>query len=282
MNPTIEQLLHDVDGLVSLPQVSMRVNEMVDDPGYSASDIGKVISQDPGLTARLLRIANSPFYGLSNTVDTVARAVTVLGLKQIRDLVIATTSIQAFEGIPNDIVTMDDFWKHNISCGIAARYLAHMMPGIDKETMFIAGLLHDIGQLIIFSKLPQQALRAISMMEDDPQEPELHQVETRIMGFDHAQLGAALLKQWHLPAVFQQCTGFHHNIEGAQLHPRETALVHISNAIAVMAELNSTTDESPSINEKAWEITRLDTNVIGPAMEEVQTRIKDVLQILMG
>ena len=281
MSISFTQLLEDVSGLVTLPQVSVRVNEMVDDPKYSANDIGEVISQDPGLTARLLKIANSPYYGLSSTVETVSRAVTVLGLKQIRDLVLATTSIKAFEGIPNDLITMDDFWRHNISCGIAAKHLAGEMQGIDKETMFIAGLLHDIGQLIIFNKLPQQAMKAITLVEDDPEEPELYQAETKIMGFNHAQLGQELLKQWHLPAVFQECVGCHHDIHSAEQYPREAALIHISNSIAVMAELNSTEDESPAIDESAWQITQLSKDVIEPTMQEVQARVKDVVQVLM-
>ncbi len=267
--------------MVSLPQVSIRINEMVNSGNYKAADVGKLISQDPGLTVRLLKVANSPFYGLSKEVETVSRAVTILGSQQLRSLVLATSSIKAFEGIPNNLISMQDFWFHNIACGLAAKYLAENISGIDSETMFTAGLLHDIGELIIFKLLPEMGKQAILMTEDDPEEPEMYQTEKKLLGYDHADVGMELLKQWHLPLLFQECTGFHHNIEKASEHPREVAVVHIANAIAVMAELNSTEDDHPEINEKAWEITGLDKSIIEPAMKDVQEQVNSVQSLLM-
>lgn len=279
---SIQQLTSGMSDLVSLPQVGMRVIEMVESPKYSAMDIGKAISQDPGLTARLLKIANSPFYGQSARIDTVSRAVTLLGSQQIRNLVIATTTIHAFDGIPNDLISMEDFWYHSIACGLAAKYLSTQLRGIEQEAMFIAGLLHDIGQLVIFNKLPEQAREVLLHVEDDPEEPEIYQIEARLLGFDHAQVGMELLKQWHLPPLFQECTAYHHNIEMASEYPREVALIHIANSIAVMAELNSTHDEHPAINERAWEISGLDREIIEPAMQEVQEQVRQMQNLLLG
>lgn len=281
MTTSLSQLIEQTSDMVSLPQVSMRINEMVNSGDYKTADVGKLISQDPGLTVRLLKVANSPFYGLSKEVETVSRAVTILGSQQLRSLVLATSSIKAFEGIPNNLISMKDFWFHNISCGLAAKFLSEKISGIDSETMFTAGLLHDIGQLIIFKLLPEVGKQAISMTEDDPEEPEMHQTERKLLGYDHADVGMELLKQWNLPLLFQECVGFHHDIEKASEYPREVAIVHIANAIAVMAELNSTEDEHPDINEKAWEISGLDESMIEPVMKEVQEQVNSVQGMLM-
>ena len=140
---TLEQLIEKTSDMISLPQVSMRINEMVNSGDYKTADVGKLISQDAGLTVRLLKIANSPFYGLSKEVETVSRAVTILGSQQLRSLVLATSSVKAFEDMPNDLVSMQNFWFHNISCGLAAKFLSEKISDIDSESMFTAGLLHD-------------------------------------------------------------------------------------------------------------------------------------------
>lgn len=281
METSIHELIEDTTGMVSLPQVSVRVNDMVSSGDYKASDVGNLISQDPGLTIRILKVANSPFYGLGAKVDTVARAVTILGSQQLRNLVIATSTIKAFEGLPNDLLSMENFWFHSISCGLAAKFLAENIKGMEEETVFTAGLLHDVGQLIIFNKLSELAHQVILIMEDDPEEPELQVVESQLLGFDHAQVGMELLKQWNLPVLLQECAGFHHDIEGATEYPREVAVVHLANSIAVMAELNSTEDECPEINEKAWDICQLDKNMIEPTMQAVQEQINEVQNLLM-
>ena len=118
MSITPEELVKNVGELVSLPDVCIRVNQMVDDPNASAVAFGEVISQDPGLTARLLRIANSAFYGFSQEIDTVSRAVTIIGLGKLRDLVLATSTVDVFDKIPNELLTMENFWRHSLSCAL--------------------------------------------------------------------------------------------------------------------------------------------------------------------
>ena len=278
---TLEQLIEQTSDMVSLPQVSMRINEMVNSGDYKTADVGKLISQDAGLTVRLLKIANSPFYGLSKEVETVSRAVTILGSQQLRSLVLATSSIKAFEGMPNDLVSMQNFWFHNISCGLAAKFLSEKISDIDSESMFTAGLLHDIGQLVIFKLLSEIGKQAILMTEEDPDEPELYEAERKLLGYDHADVGIELLKQWNLPVLFQECAGFHHDIEKASEYPREVAIVHIANSIAVMAELNSMEDERPAINERAWDISGLDESIIESTMKDVQEQVHSVQGMLM-
>ena len=117
---TAQALVDDVGELVSLPEVVLRINEMVNDEHANAADIGRVISQDPGLATRLLKIANSPMYGSMRQIDSISRAVTILGTKQIRDIIFSTTAAKVFEGIPNDVISVADFWHHSLYCALLA------------------------------------------------------------------------------------------------------------------------------------------------------------------
>ena len=113
---------------------------MVNDPKSTSADIANLISQDPGLTVRLLKVANSPFYGSSRQIETVARAVTLLGTAQIRDLVLATSTSQMFAKVTNDVIFIDDFWQHSIFCGLAAKSLANASGKATSDFAFVAGL----------------------------------------------------------------------------------------------------------------------------------------------
>ncbi len=281
MPVSLKEFTQDIDNLVSLPSVGVRVNEMVNNPSSSATDIGKVISQDPALTARLLRIANSPTYGLSTQVDTVSRAVAVIGIKRIRDLVLATSTITAFDKIPNELVTMENFWRHSLYCGLAAHLLAELRHIKNAETLFIAGLLHDIGQLVIFRKLPQEAKQALLLSIEGPDELALHKTEQRIIGFDHAQVGAELLRHWHFPELLIECVEFHHAPELAQKYPVETAIVHIANSLATLAEIDSVVEEDAVLTDPAaWSVAGLGKEMIEPTVRAAQAQFATMKNLL--
>ena len=121
---TPENIIQGVVGLISLPDVCIRVKEMVDDPNYSASDIGKIVSSDAALTARLLRIVNSAFYGFPARIETVSRAITIVGNRELRDLVFAATVAGIFEKVSSDLIDIESFWRHSVYCGIVSRIIA--------------------------------------------------------------------------------------------------------------------------------------------------------------
>jgi putative nucleotidyltransferase with HDIG domain len=283
MVTSIEEVLDGVEELVSLPAACLRINEMVDDPTTSTDDVSQVITQDPALTARLLRIANSPFYGLASSVDTVARAVTVLGMRQVRDLALATTAVRAFEGIPNKLVSMQSFWEHSIYCALAARTLAEDCLKSRRESVFVAGLLHDVGQLVLYNRLPDLSRQALEAVLDGPEELESQEAERELMGFDHAEVGAELMRRWGLPENLRECVAFHHTPQMAEHHAKEVAIVHIANSIASMAELNSLDlGHAPRIDPSAWEVIGLVPDVIEPTIRGVQAQIADARVLLLG
>ncbi len=151
---TPESLVASIEDLVTLPEVAMRIARMVEDPTSSATDIGLEISNDAALTARLLRVANSPAFGQLGKISTISRAITVLGVRQVRDLTVGLTAVRTFEGIGNELVTMESFWRQSVLCAVAAAHIAGRRGCGRAESPFIAGLLHDIGQLVIYSRAP--------------------------------------------------------------------------------------------------------------------------------
>ena len=246
----IQELVNNASDLISLPEVALRVNELANNPDSSADDMASVISQDPALVVRMLKVANSAYYGLSNEVETISRAVSILGTNKIRDLVLSSSASQAFVGIPNDLITMQDFWHHSLYCGLLAQILSNKSKKTNAESIFIAGLLHDIGQLLMFNQLPEKSHESILLLMEGTEELETFEAERHIFGFDHMQVGAELVKSWKLAPVLQECVEFHHEPQNAKDFPAEVALINIANAVAVMADFDSMSedDEIPMIH----------------------------------
>lgn len=277
MFTTAKQLVADISDLMSLPDVCIRVNEMVDDPNSSAVDIGKVITRDPGMTARLLRIANSPFYGFVQEITTVSRAIAVIGTTQLRDLVLATSAIDTFDNIPNHLVNMKDFWTHSIYTGLCAKALAEQLDKKKSESFFVAGLLHDIGQLVLFNKMPEQSKDILIQVMEGPEGVEFHHEEKKIFGFDHAEVGAELLNHWKLPEMLCESVRYHHEPLKAEKYAKETAVVHIANSLGCLAELHSENAwEAPQIEPKAWEVTGLNPDITKQITEKAEEEFNEI------
>jgi putative nucleotidyltransferase with HDIG domain len=279
---TPQRLVAWIKDLVTLPDVAMRIARMVNDPNSSAADIGREVSKDPALTARLLRIANSPALGQNGKIATISRAITLLGVRQVRDLTVGLTAVRTFDGIGNELVTMASFWRHSVLCAVAATQIAERRKGSRDDSPFIAGLLHDIGQLVLYSKAPELARRALLMSVDDPDDAGLYVCEREVMGFDHAAVGVALARNWGLPQALQECIEFHHEPQLAPSHPLEAATIHVANSVAVLAEIGSEDlTDAPRISDAALRATKLDaaslTEIIGKTRESTE----DVLQAVL-
>lgn len=287
MNKTnVAELVKGIDGLVTLPDVFIRINQLVEDSDSTTADIAQVVSQDPSFTVRLLRVANSPFYGFSSTIDTVAKAVAVIGTSQIRNLALSTAIARSFAGLPNDLVSMENFWHHSLYCALVARILARQVKvrRCDADAVFTAGLLHDIGELVIFNRLPGQAKEALLLVLDSADELPIYQAEGNVMGFDHAEVGGELARQWRLPPLLEECIAYHHDVRQAQRYPLETAVVHIANILALMAEVDTLDPaDVPPVDPLAWEITGLVAEeVIGPVVREAQEAIAEAEKLFLG
>ena len=145
----------NIDDLVvpwaaSPPILYYQLREKLDDPNTSFEDLADIIKTDTAMSARLLKIVNSAFYGFDGKVDTLTHALNIVGTEQLTDLALAAIVTSKFQGIPRDLINMETFWMHSIGCGIAARKIARYVPGVEAEKMYLGGMLHDIGSLIFF------------------------------------------------------------------------------------------------------------------------------------
>jgi len=276
-------LAEDVGQLVAFPEVYLRLGQLLDDPDCTVQQVAQLISQDPALSVRVLRIANSPFFGLSREVDTVARAVTVLGMARVREAVLTCAAGQVLTEIPNDVITIEDFWHHSIYCGLIAQALATRSSRVTEDFAFVAGLLHDIGQLVLFNRYPGEMRVALDLLAegDHDRELQMYTVEQQVLGIDHMALGAALLHAWHLPERLQECVEFHHHPERAQRYPVETAVIHLANALAHLAQSGSDDlAEASFIDARAWQTAGLEPDIAAAVIDEAQGAFSAVKAML--
>jgi HD-like signal output (HDOD) protein len=251
---------------------------MVDDPKCSAVHIGKVIGKDAALTARLLKIVNSAFYRFPSRVETVSRAITIIGYRELRDLVFAATVSGMFERISTDIIDLDSFWRHGIYSGILSRLIADNCQVLHGERLFVAGLMHDIGQLIISYKLPK-LMRAI-MDLSDKEGIALYEAEAQILGFTHAEVGAELMKAWSFPETQQNVARYHHNPSAAKDSILEVNIVYLANIIAQIAETGLVdTDRLGKIDNKVWVMTKVSKSDVESLLVEAREQFIEALTL---
>ncbi len=212
MNAHWEKVLSE-SRLISLPEVYLRLQQVLNTEEYALSELVEVIRLDPAISTRLLRIVNSSFFGLAETIESIDLAVNYLGAQQIHDLVLSTVVAESFGDMQNDVVDLHDFWQRSIYCAISARELALQMNVVDSERLFVAGLLHHIGHLMMAQAIPQQIREAHQLAQQQaiPQ----HRAEQQLLGFDASTVGAELLGRWNLPPYLVQTIGFQHTPEEA-------------------------------------------------------------------
>ena len=277
---TSRDLVGNLSELPSLPTIYVEIKKEVDNPNSSITRIGEVISHDQGLTARLLRLGNSAFFGFPRRIDTITEAVSVIGLQHVRDLALCTKIIELFEGIPPDLIDTYSFWTHSIGVGISARVLAayHREPNVERY--FVAGLLHDIGRLVMCIQMPDRMRAMISVAQEERQL--LYRIERETLGYDHADVGAALLEAWDLPEPLIGGVAWHHRPLLATAFQSEASFVHVADIFSHGMELgNSGEWLVPPLSPDAWQRVNLKPTIFSSAMREIDRQFAEVARILM-
>lgn len=256
-------LVQDVIACVSPPKIYRQIRELVDDESATICDLAEVVNQDPQLTERILQLANSSLFGFPVKIDSVRHAIGILGKTQLHDLVLTSTALQLFHCFPNHLMDIDVFKHRSIYCGLVTRLLGSLFNALDGERFFVAGLLHEIGHLVLFSQLPEISTEIIKRAKASNQP--VHIVERDLMGYDYADIGAELMSAWQLPLCFQESTLYHLKPAGATRFPMETAAVHIANHMMINECLcQDSIGSLPVIDPIAWEITGLAADVVQP------------------
>ncbi|QOJ24729.1 MAG: HDOD domain-containing protein [Gammaproteobacteria bacterium] len=274
-------IVTNVRSIFSLPDVVIRVNDLIDSGEATNSELEQVISSDPALTAKILKFANSAYFGFSGKVETVLKAISIIGHKELRNLVLASSVTSTFKDIPPDLVDMDIFWNHSITCGVTARLLASSVES--RERFFIAGLLHGVGRLILFSQYPKESAKVLSCMNQG--EDAATQAELKIFGFTHAQLGAELLRQWKLPSNIWKMVEY-------QLNPMQEkecqydactlcAAVNIANYVQPCT--NQRIKQNETISERAlqtWSFLGLSAEIVESVMTVAKLQVIEVFNAI--
>ena len=258
---SLDELLKDVSGLVSPPEICFKVFELMDSKHGTAEAMGDVISQDPNLTLRLLKIVNSAMYGFPAKIDTVSRAIAIIGSAELYNVVVAAKAVRCFSKIPADLVNIDSFWQHSLYTGLIAKDIAKRCKILHPERLFIAGLLHDIGSLILFNAQPERARDMLDEIECD--EYKLAQLEKEAYGYDHADVGGELMRIWNLPEALQEATKYHHNPTMAKNAVFETAVLHLADALANQTGMGTFGEEAPEevfIDESIWSTLNINSD----------------------
>lgn len=241
--------------LPEIPSIIFKLNDTIADPFSSSDDIAQVISKSPGLAALLLRIVNSAFYGFPSRIDSISRAVTVIGSKEISALAAGIATMEIFKDIPKSVFDVQAFTHHSLTCGVLARILAAGGNIRNTEQLFVAGLLHDIGRMVMFKYFPRQVGTMLAAAADG--DACLYDVEKRIMGFRHTDVAADLFEKWKFPVALSQNVVFHHRPTSAQ-DPARAAIIHLADIIAhALGEGKSGEWCIPALEPAAWDKLRL-------------------------
>jgi putative nucleotidyltransferase with HDIG domain len=229
--PNLETLLNQSDELPSLPEIYIKVSDLLESEDSSSREIGEAVQTDPSLTARILKLINSAYYGMPRQVTSVAQAVSLLGRQQLQQILLGSVLAGVFNDMHIDNFSMTEFWRHSIKTAIIARHLAMQNVNIiDHEAFFTAGLLHDIGRLVLAKAMPDELAEIDRQVKNGA---DVVRLETEILGLSHVDVGGALMLKWDMPTVITQCVLNHHRIEHEGEHAIASSIVYLANKLSL-------------------------------------------------
>jgi len=225
----IEQELLDIGELISLPEIYLKVRRLMDDDASDMNDFADIISVDPNLSARLLKLVNSAYFGLSEPIDSIPRALNMIGIDQLHSMALGVASISALD-LPNEILPLRPFWHRSLYTGVLARFMADQLKIDRSDRLFLAGLLHEIGNLVLCARFPDQAREAV--MDSVRLTQPLHEVQYQLLGCHYGDIGAMLMTNWNMPGELQALIRYQPEPKAATEQQLEIALLHLAHACA--------------------------------------------------
>ncbi len=265
----LRRRIEQVGELPTLPHVVQKLASMIGRPNVSAEEIGTLIEKDQVLSAKVLRLANSPFYGFPSRIASVAHAVVVLGLSVVKGLTLCAT---AFDMMKN--AGMNDLWRHSLGVAMTAHILGAKAGMKNPEEVFVGGLLHDIGKVVLYVKWPDVGQQITAATKDSARSR--MDTERELFDVTHADVGGWLATAWHLPTSLREPILHHHLPSAAQEAKLQTAIVHVADVLVKgLACGNPGDDLVPPLSRQAWELVGLDAQslagCLAQATEEFQT-----------
>ncbi len=268
------------ENLPVLPQVATAVLKLVDDPRSSAKDLERAIERDMALATKVLRVANSSYYGTAN-VNSISRAVSVLGLNTVRSLVVSIAYQQMVSGrTQSALFQRTNFWSHSLGVGITSRVVCKMLMPQKSEEMYLAGIMHDVGMLVLDRFIPADFDRAIKLCKES--RIPMHEAENEVLGFNHAQVGGLLAEQWGLSKAISNAITFHHTPEEDDQTQDLTCMIALANTLAHQAGLQNHYTGVQELNDyalTALSLTPEQLDVIGVVMVQEVMKAQQAFQI---
>jgi HD-like signal output (HDOD) protein len=271
-----QELVTYIESLAALPTVYYRVREQLESSDGSSLRVASLIETDPALTAGVLKLVNSAFYGLSRKIESVERAIPILGFRQTHELVLAITVGNVFDGIRPQYMDMRRYWIGCMITALTARELAHLTCNPAAGRLFVVGLLADIGHLVMYQTVPELAVAASSAAEAEG-EP-LFVAERRIIGCDSAEVGAALMDNWKLPSSFAEIIGAQFAPRLAGKHIVEAELLHIALAVSMADRYDESSEQAlQRIDPDIWDSVGLNLASFARIREMVEMHLSSCI-----
>lgn len=277
----LNSIISNIDSVPTLPTVVAEVTEVIRDPHVDASHVGQIISRDQALSAKTLRLVNSAFYGFPRKINNITRAIIVMGFNKVRNLALTASVLDSFKSRDRDF-DYSGLWKHALGTAIAGEVLAGLLKSSETEDAFVAGLLHDIGKLVMalhakeaFTKIREHVAKYNVLMLNA--EMELYEI-------DHGLVGAWLADEWKFPPQLTRAIRLHHNPDAAREYQEIIYLTHVADIICRSLEIGNGGDSRiPQLSANVWTALKLNDAVIDKCMEmtyEGLDRAKDFLELL--
>jgi HD-like signal output (HDOD) protein len=259
MRSDIAAKLRDVRDLPTLPAVARSVAQMVDTSSLSMERLSQELGKDQALTAKILRLVNSPFYGFSGKISGLSHAMTLLGVNLVKNAVLSVSVLDLF---PRQVkgFRAELLWEHAVGSAVATQWLGALSGLARCDHLFVGGLLHDIGKVFLLKAVPADFLEAAQRASN--QQEAFIDAERAVMGTDHAEVGALLAGQWRLPEPLAEAVAYHHKPLLAPGEGRLTALVHVADMLAYEMAPESSLGVPPRVEEAVWSALGLSRDLV--------------------
>jgi len=224
---SIDQIFVSVKSLPPFPQVARRAAEMLSDPNANSRDLVKIIEYDQAITANILRLCNSAYFGIKVPVGSLHQAIAFLGHKNLMSIIFASCSVEYYRSyVPGYDLEKGELWRHSVACAILSQILAQKTGQADYPLLFTAGLLHDIGKLVLSVFVRERFEQIMNLVHS--QGCSFLDAEHRVLGLDHAELGGKIAEHWNFPPVISRAISLHHNPELIASRDSLAAIIHLA------------------------------------------------------
>ena len=252
----------NADDIFVLPEAVVKIKQLIDDETASMYEIAEIINYDPAIMSQVLKISNSALYKFPNTITTVSKAIQVIGTRSVYDLVLAYGVANAFKILESDVIDLERFWERGVSCGLLAKYFAEELGIKEPERLFVCGLLHNLGELVMVKLNPDMA-RTCAAVDADTRPLEL---ELNNLGFSYAEIAAELMKLWGLPVeIYHPIKRIHSSNDNAL--SREDQILQLSYILSVNNVFKEFYSSHDDINSEAYECLGIDVEQVDNALD---------------